>query len=104
MWVDGRRWRLRVELDGLEERRALGERIGTWRIRCTFDLLDEGEEATRRPTDYVTEELVREDSTVFFWIEQAPARRPIAVEVRRPGLTVKGLIREPYEDERIPPR
>lgn len=104
MVVDGDGWELTLRREGEEERKVFGRRVATWKIVCTFARTGaEPPEEEERVTDYVTQELVREEAEVTFWIEQAPSRRPIAVRVHRPGLTVKGEIREPF-DEEVPPR
>ncbi|MFO7767379.1 MAG: DUF3108 domain-containing protein [bacterium] len=100
--VDGRRWELTMEKEREEERKALGRRFATWKVLCTFRRTDGEAGEEERITDYVTQELVRESSEVTFWIERASARRPVAVRVHRPGLTVKGELREPFDDE-VPP-
>jgi hypothetical protein len=107
LWVDGAPWELRMHRRDVEERKAVGERIRTWVIECRFGRLGpdpqgDEEEAEKPLRDYVTQELVREDAVVTFWIETGGAHRPVAVEVKRPGMTVKGILREPFEDERLP--
>ena len=100
LWVDGEPWRLQVNLQGVEQPRVAGQRLLSWRVSCRFE---RESESTRRPaTDYVTGELVRVESDTEFWVEQSPERRIVAVEVRRPGITVKGTLREPFADERRP--
>ena len=103
MRVDGLRWELTAQKKGTERLRVLGDRLDAWEVLITMRRLDpkpepiEGEE--REKTDYVTQELVRENAEITFWVERAPARRPLRLVVKRPGLTVKAQIREPYDDE-----
>jgi hypothetical protein len=100
LWVDGEPWRLLVSLQGVEQPRVAGQRLLSWRVRCRFERESQG--TRRSATDYVTGELVRVESDTEFWVEQSPERRIVAVEVRRPGITVKGTLREPFADERRP--
>jgi hypothetical protein len=87
--------------------------VNTWRIVCTLQKQDRpeapvagagpaGSERTHR-SDYVTRHLIREDVEITFWIEQAPARRPVDIRVRMPKYTVRGSLRQPFRDEEIDP-
>jgi len=105
LFVDGVRWRVHIRREEAEERRTYEGRMPTWRLTIGFQRLDppgsEEEEAERRrQTDYLTKELVRESATITLWIAREPARRPVEVVVKRPGMTVKAELREPFETER----
>jgi hypothetical protein len=103
--VDGVRWKAHIRLDGTGERRTYEGKLPTWKLLITFERLDprgsEEEEAElRRQTDYLTKELVRESATITLWLAREPARRPLEVIVKRPGMTVKASLREPFDAER----
>ncbi len=105
LYVDGVRWRVHIRKEGTEERRSYEGRLPVWKLIITFERLDpEGtdeEEAERRDrTDYLTRELVRESVTITFWLERAPARRPVELVVRRPRMRVRAVLREPFDSER----
>jgi hypothetical protein len=104
LWVDGRTWELTFTRYGPEPTASPEGRVPAWVIRITMERRDpDGAAGPAGPerTDYVTRELVRENAVVTFWVEQAPARRPLAVRVERPKLVVRGVLREPFEDERL---
>ena len=109
LWVEGEPWTLTLNREGEEQQRAPEGRVDTWRIVCTLQRQDRsavpvagmapaGSEPEHR-TDYVTRHLIREDVEITFWIEQAPARRPVDIRVRMPNYTVRGSLRQPFRDE-----
>lgn len=103
LWVDGRSWHLTFTRTGTEPTASPEGRVPAWVIRITMVPRADGPPGPAGPerTDYVTRELVRENAVVTFWVEQAPARRPLAVRVERPKLVVKGVLREPFAEERL---
>lgn len=108
IWVDGVRWRITIRRMGLERQRAPGGRLDAWKLVMNFERLDrevapEQAAERRRRTDYVTNELVRESVTITFWLAREPARRPLALIIKRPKLTVRAVLRELFEEERYPP-
>ncbi len=102
--VDGSVWELIFRRVGNPVQEAPEGEVPAWEVRISFrHLTREGQVAPAGPvrTDYVTRELVRTTAVVTFWIEQAAARRPLAVRVERPKLVVKGILREPFAEERV---
>ncbi len=106
--VEGEPWRLTLRREAREPQAVPGGRVETWRIVCTLEREDGvpaappagGGEDGRR-SDYVTRHLITEEAVLTFWIACESARRPVAVKVELPKYTVRGKLREPYEDERL---
>jgi hypothetical protein len=106
IWVDGAPWMVTARRESEEVVRELGSRIDTWKIVVRLTKMTPDSEGTswadrNLRTDYVTQELVREDATLTFWIEKEGTHRPIRLTVRRPRLTVKARIRRAFRDERF---
>jgi hypothetical protein len=106
IWVDGVPWMVTARREREERVRELGSRIDTWKIVVRLKKLAPDSQGTSQVerdlrTDYVTQELVREDTTLTFWIEREGTHRPIRLTVSRPRLTVKAHIRRAFQDERF---